>query len=131
MKLHTSSLTAGRVARSLLRSAAVAASLLAVGLTGAAPADAGSVFLTGHDPDFHATLGGNAAGAININTVAIDFVQDPGFNPFTAMAPKFLFVESNIAPPAGHTVGKNGILASGYVEGVDFDHHDASTLNSG
>jgi hypothetical protein len=91
---------------------------------------AGSIFLTGHDPDFHASLGGNFVGARNINNVAINYVRDAGFNPFVASAPKFLFVESRIAPPAGHTVGKNGIVASGYVEGVDFDHHDASTLNA-
>ncbi len=104
------------------------AGVMVIGLAGTRPADAGSIFLTGHDPDFHATLGGNAAGAANINTTAINFIRDPGFNSFAAIAPKFLFVESNIAPPGGHTVGKNGIIASGYVEGVDFDHHDATTL---
>jgi hypothetical protein len=89
---------------------------------------AGSVFLTGHDPDFHAFLGANAVGAANINRAAINFIRDPGFNTFVGIAPKFLFVESSIAPPPGHVVGKSGIIASGYVEGVDFDHHDASTL---
>lgn len=110
---------------------------LGVGVTAAivllAAADiqaAGSIFITGHDPDFHARLGGNTAGAIRINQVAIAFVQDSNFNPFVGTAPKFLFVESRIAPPAGHTVGKNGILDSGYVEGVHFEHHDASTLNA-
>jgi len=93
-------------------------------------ADAGSIFLTGHDPDFHASLGANQTGARNINVAAINYVRDPGFNPFTVIAPKFLFVESSISPPVGHTVGKNGIIASGYVEGVDFDHHDASTLSA-
>lgn len=90
----------------------------------------GSIFLTGHDPDFHASLGGNLAGARHINNVAINFVMDPGFNPFVAGAPKFLFVESRIPTPGGHTIGKNGIVASGYVEGVNFDHADASTLNA-
>ncbi len=42
---------------------------------------------------------------------------------------KFLVVESTIAPPSGHTVGKAGVVASGYVEGTDFERHDASTLN--
>jgi hypothetical protein len=91
-------------------------------------ADAGGIFLTGHDPDFHASLGGNFVGARNINIAAINFVMDPGFNPYVASAPKFLYVQSNVAPPGGHTNGKAGIVASGYVEGVDFDHHDASTL---
>jgi len=97
-------------------------------LTAVAPAWAGSIFLTGHDPDFHAVQGGNAAGSQHINQVAIDFVTDPAFNPFSGL--KFLFVESSISPPGGHVAGKNGIIASGYVEGTDFDHADASTLNA-
>lgn len=91
----------------------------------------GSIFLTGHDPDFHAILGANAAGARHINQIAIGFVMDPLFNPYVAGGVnRFLFVESSISPPSGHTVGLNGITASGYVEGTDFDHHDASTLGA-
>lgn len=89
----------------------------------------GAIFLTGHDPDFHASLGGNTAGARNINNAAIDFITDAGSNAFTAGGiDKFLFVESSIAPPGGHTNGVNGMPASGYVAGMDFEHHDASTL---
>jgi hypothetical protein len=92
---------------------------------------AGSVFLTGHDPDFHASLGGNAVGAAHINQRAISYIMDPAFNPYAAAgAHKFLFVESSIAPPAGHTDGVNGIIASGYTLGVDFDRVDASGLNA-
>jgi len=116
---------------SALRPFAAVTTLLGAALMVASTAFAGSIFLTGHDPDFHATLGGNTAGARRINQVAISFVQDPAFNPFFAGAPKFLFVESSIAVPGGHTVGKNGIVASGYVEGVDFDHATAATLNAG
>ena len=94
-------------------------------------AHAGSIFLTGHDPDFHATLGGNTAGAININRTAINFITNSAFNPFAlAGANRFLFVESSISPPAGHTIGKNGIIASGYTETTDFVHADASNLNA-
>ncbi len=39
-------------------------------------------------------------------------------------------MESSISPPSGHTIGKNGIIASGYTEGVNFVHADATTLNS-
>jgi len=56
--------------------------------------------------------------------------MDSGFNTFVSTAPKFLFVESNIAVPSGHTVGKNGIIDSGYTEGVNFNAADASTLNA-
>jgi hypothetical protein len=95
------------------------------------PAQAGSIFLTGHDPDFHALLGGNAAGAQHINQAAINFIMDSAYNPFVAGgATKFLFVESSIAAPSGHTDGINGIISSGYANGVAFDKRDASTLNA-
>ena len=93
--------------------------------------DAAAIFLTGHDPDFHASLGGNLTGARNINTTAIEFITDPANNAFAADGiSQFLFVESSISPPAGHTLGINGIVASGYTEGVDFVHADASTLDA-
>lgn len=106
--------------------------LLASSLVLAAPfAQAGTIFLTGHDPDFHAHLGGNAGGASAISTAAIDYILDPAFNNVVAGGvSKFLFVESNIATPAGHTPGVDGIIDGGYVSGVDFEQHDASTLNA-
>jgi hypothetical protein len=89
----------------------------------------GSIFLTGHDPDFHAFLGGNTTGAQDITKTAIDFITDPGFNPFAAGGiDKFLFVESSIAPPSGHVDGESGLTAGGYVAGTDFVKADASTL---
>jgi len=92
---------------------------------------AGSIFLTGHDPDFHALLGGNSTGARNINKVAIAFIRDSQFNPFfAANIKKFLFVESKATPPSGHTNGVNGIVASGFVLGTDFEHHSALTLGA-
>jgi len=91
---------------------------------------AGAIFLTGHDPDFHATLGGNTTGARAINTTAISYIMDSSYNPFVASAPKFLFVESNISVPGGHTVGMNGIVASGYLQGTAFDQVNASSLNA-
>src|SRR5579864_3617046 len=91
----------------------------------------GSIFLTGHDPDFHAFVGGNAPGAQHINQDAINFITDPAFNSFAAGGVhKFLFVESSIVPPAGHTDGVNGLIASGYVSGVNFDKVDATGLNT-
>jgi PEP-CTERM motif len=104
---------------------------LAAMLGAATSAHSAAIFLTGHDPDFHASLGGNLTGARNINTAAISFITDPANNSFTTGGVnKFLFVESSISPPAGHTNGINGIVASGYTLGVNFDHADASTLNS-
>ena len=90
-----------------------------------------SIFLTGHDPDFHAILGGNALGAQHINQAAISFITNPAFNTYAAGGVhKFLFVESSISPPGGHVDGLGGIVASGYVLGTDFDKADASTLNA-
>lgn len=104
---------------------------LAIALS-ANPASAASIFLTGHDPDFHGANGGvvDSIGAVHINQTAINFIMDSTFNLSVAGgATKFLFVESSMAPPSGHRVGKNGIIQSGYVENVDFDHVDASGLD--
>ena len=91
----------------------------------------GSIFLTGHDPDFHAFEGGNGSGAADITTSAINFITDPAFNTFAADGiHKFLYVTSNITPPAGHIDGTLGIEAAGYTLGTDFDKADASTLVS-
>jgi hypothetical protein len=105
------------------------ASLLVLSV--ASVSHAGSIFITGHDPDFHATVGYHAAGAIHINQIAIGYIINPAFNPFVATATRrFLFVESRDAIPEGHTRGRDGIVASGYVEGTDFEWHDASTLDA-
>jgi hypothetical protein len=105
--------------------------IVALSMIGIPTTWAGSIFLTGHDPDFHASLGGNTTGARDLNTTAINFITDAAFNTFKAGGVnKFLFVESSIPVPGGHTVGMNGIIASGYTEGVNFDHVTAATLNA-
>jgi PEP-CTERM motif len=87
----------------------------------------GSIFLTGHDPDFHA-LSGNTTGAQNINKAAINFIMDPAFNTFVAGGnSKFLLVESSMSPPGGHLDGSEGIVASGF---SNFDEVDATGLNT-
>ena len=96
---------------------------------------AASIFLTGHDPDFHASNSAGTAvdsqGAVNINTTAIGYIMDPTFNLAVAGgATKFLFVESNIPVPSGHRIGTNGIIQSGYTLGTDFDQVNASGLNT-
>ena len=112
----------------MTRKATLLFGTILLGTIGTVPAWAGSIFLTGHDPDFHAAVGGNALGAQHINQDAINFVTDPTFNPFTATDHKFLFVESSISPPGGHIDGELGLTASGYVAGTDFDKVDASGL---
>jgi hypothetical protein len=57
--------------------------------------------------------------------------MDALYNPYVADGVnKFLFVESTGSVPGGHTNGVNGIVASGYTAGTDFELHNASTLNS-
>ena len=102
--------------------------LIAMGI-GSGSASASSIVLTGHDPDFHAAFG--EPGEINFNQKAIQYVMDPAFNTFVAGGlHKFLFVESQIAPPGGYTDGKQGLINSGYVLGTDFDLATAVTLNA-
>ena len=66
---------------------------------------AGSIFLTGHDPDFHAYVGSNYSGARNLITTAVGYVRDGAYNPYVTGSSKFLFVESVLAPPSGHVQG--------------------------
>jgi hypothetical protein len=89
-----------------------------------------SIFLTGHDPDFHAAVGGNAAGAQHINQDAIDFIMDPAFNAFVAGGNRhFLFVECDTCPvPGGHVDGVPGLVdsAGGFPAGTTFETHGAA-----
>jgi hypothetical protein len=128
-------LSLGGYMSGLRRSAPRALALLVVLALAEIPASAdtvGSIFLTGHDPDFHALEGGNTVGAADITKTAISFVTDKAFNPFAAGGiDKFLYVTSDIAPPGGHVDGTNGIIASGYTLGTNFDRVDASGLVAG
>jgi hypothetical protein len=49
----------------------------------------GSVFVTGHDPDFHAVQGSNALGAQHIIEDALTFTRNGNTNPI-------LLIESNL-----------------------------------
>lgn len=90
---------------------------------------AGSIFLTGHDPDFHAQSAPseNPTGAQRINQVAISFITDAAFNPFTSPTSKLLFVESTGSIPSGHRQGALGMNASGF---TNYDLVNASGLNA-
>ena len=87
-------------------------------LTGAA--QAGPVFVTGHDPDFHAQ--GSAGAKVLLNT-ALNYVTGGSYN---GGIQKFLWVESSISPPPGHLVGENGLTAIGLIKGVNFDTANAA-----
>jgi PEP-CTERM motif-containing protein len=73
---------------------------------------AGNVFVTGHDPDFHASLGGNAAGAQNIIARGLDFARNGNTAPI-------LYLQSNTdnTPLGDHTDSEQGLIATGYSAG--------------
>ena len=78
----------------------------------------GSVFVTGHDPDFHAFLGGNALGARHIIQDALTFTRNGNTNPI-------LLIESNLNNNAlgDHTDSEQGLIASGYTAGATPGNH--------
>src|ERR1051326_2724605 len=79
---------------------------------------AGSVFVTGHDPDFHSTQGPNTTGAINIIDQGLNFVRDGSTAPI-------LFLESSTANNSlgDHVDSEAGLQASGYTPGNTSGNH--------
>jgi len=109
------------MSKQLLVAAAAAAALLAM----ASVAQAGPVFLTGHDPDFHAQ--GQASGVHEL-TVALNYVTG---GTYASGTEKFLFVESNLPVIGGHLRGRDSLTgALGLTMGVNFDQVDATGLAS-
>jgi len=86
-------------------------------LAAAGAANAGKVFLTGHDPDFHAQ--GQLDGQIQLK-VALNYVTGGTYNDGST---KFLWVESNLSPDGNHRVGFDGLsfvgVGAGNVDRVD------------
>jgi hypothetical protein len=98
-----------------------AAAIAALSMAGAA--QAGNVFLTGHDPDFHAQ---DELSGVHELTVALNFVTGGTYN---TGAEKFLFVESNLAVTGGHRRGEDALTgALGLTAGVNFDQVNAAGL---
>ena len=73
----------------------------------ASSANAGLVYLTGHDPDFHSQ---DAIGGKNQLNVALNYVTGGSYNNGTT---KFLWVESNLPATSGHRIGFDGLAAIG------------------
>ncbi|MSQ58697.1 MAG: hypothetical protein EXR36_03385 [Betaproteobacteria bacterium] len=89
-----------------------------------APAAAGPVFLTGHDPDFHAR---SSLGAKNLLKAGLSFVTG---GVYTNITTKFLWVESFDSPTPGHLVGEDGLNAILLTLGVEYDWVDAAGFAS-
>jgi hypothetical protein len=87
----------------------------------------GSVFVTGHDPDFHASQGPNPAGAQHIIQDALTFVRDGNTLPI-------LVIQSNLNNIAlgDHVNSVTGLIDSGYTAGTTAGNHyvivDAATF---
>ena len=96
----------------------------ALAISGAA--SAGPVFLTGHDPDFHAQ---DSVYAQNLLRAGLNFVTGGTFD--DGAATKFLWVESRISPtPGGHRVGEVGLNTIGLTLGTNYDRVNAAELAS-
>jgi hypothetical protein len=99
----------------------VTAAIAALSMAGAS--HAGNVFLTGHDPDFHAQ--GQPSGVHEL-VVALNYVTGGTYN---SGVEKFLFVESNLSVTSGHRRGEDALTgALGLTAGVNFDQVDAAGL---
>src|SRR5712692_2293308 len=92
----------------------------------AAPAHAatpGGIFLTGHDPDFHAQFGPNAVGSINILQKAVAFTTSGKSNP------RMLLVTDLHDPGAGFSDPRLGLTAAGFTYAVADDGSSGSALD--
>jgi PEP-CTERM motif len=109
-----------------LRRSVLVVALTVFGLMSARAAQAGPIFLTGHDPDFHSQ---GDAGAQHLLEVGLQFAT--GGQLFTP-GKKFLWVESRVPTPGGHLIGENGLhtLTSPLTLGVNYDRANAADLAS-
>ncbi len=86
-----------------------------------AAANAGPIFITGHDPDFHAQ---SDPDAVVLLETGLNFATSGTFN---TPGNRFLWVESNLPVTGGHLFGEDALTgALGLVAGVNFDHVDAA-----
>ena len=78
----------------------------------------GSVFVSGHDPDFHGLIGPNATGAQNIIDDALTFTRNGNTAPI-------LLLESDLSNESlgDHTDSEQGLIASGYTAGNTPGNH--------
>ena len=93
-------------------------------LTISSSAFAGRIFVTGHDPIWHSSIGANTVGATNLATTGIDWVRNGSTD-------KFLFIESIVTaiPPGNARTAPFLTSALGYA-GTDFDVMDGAALSA-
>ena len=78
----------------------------------------GSVFVSGHDSDFHAALGPSPAAAQHIIQDALTFARNGNTAPI-------LYIESDLSNLSlgDHTDSEPGLIASGYTAGTTVGNH--------
>jgi hypothetical protein len=107
----------------------VLAAACTLGLSIAAPAEAGSIFITGHDADFHATSGPNDAGAQKIIDTGLDFARNGNTAPVL-----YLQTDTSNVSLGDHVDSEAGLIASGYSGGNTAGNHyvkvDAAAFSS-
>jgi hypothetical protein len=94
---------------------AIAAAVGAV----SAPSKAGSIFVSGEDPDFHDQEGPNTVGATNIIEQGLAFARDGNTAPI-------LFVYTDPAPNnalGDHVDSQPGLITAGYTAGTTAGNH--------
>ncbi len=79
------------------------------------PGYAGAIFITGHDPDFHAQ---DDSGAANLLRVGLNYARNGGSVASVPLALPVLWIESDPADfggvPGGHRFGLDGLRTIGY-----------------
>jgi hypothetical protein len=105
-----------------IRHGLVGATALTAIIAMSAVAQAGPIFLTGHDPDFHSQ---DSAGAAVLLSTGLNFAMGGLLNDNVH---KFLWVESANAPDGGHRIGQNGLTTIGLIVGQDYDVARAADL---
>lgn len=96
-----------------------------VNIAFSAPAIAGPIFLTGHDPDFHAQSG----AATNLMRTGLSFATTGTFD--DGASTKFLWVESRpTSVPGGHLIGEDSLEVLGLTLGTNYDRANGSEFAS-
>jgi RHS repeat-associated protein len=87
------------------------------------PTGKGGIYITGHDPDYHAYQGGNAAGAQNILKRAVNWVT------FGKANPKMLLVTDLRNPGGDQSDPRNGLTAAGFTYDIADDGSSGNALD--
>jgi hypothetical protein len=106
--------------RAAFRTLAIAAGfLISAYAFSVGPTEAGSIFVSGQDPDFHDQAGPNTVGATNIIDKGLAYTRDGNTAPI-------LFVYTDPAPNQAlgdHLDSQTGLIDAGYTEGTTPGNH--------